>query len=47
MGNNEKTPKTGMVLQVEATDIFSPHIFSDRFSPVLHLAISVSTGCMR
>ncbi len=29
MGNNETTPKTGMVLQVEATDIFSLLIFSD------------------
>ncbi len=25
MGNNEMTPKTGMVLQMEATDIFFPN----------------------
>ncbi len=36
-GNNETTPKTGMVLQVEATDISSLLIFSDCFSIVLHL----------
>ncbi len=44
MGNNEMTPKTGMVLQVEATDT---HL-SDCFSLVLHLAkVSVTTGSMR
>ncbi len=48
MGNNETTPKTGMVLQVEATDIFSLLIFSDCFSLVLHLArVSVTTGSVR
>ncbi len=47
MGNNETTPKTGMVLQVKATDIF-PYLFSDCFSLVLHLAkVSVTTGSMR
>ncbi len=44
MGNNE----TGMVLQVEATDIFSLLIFSDCSSLVLHLArVTVTTGSMR
>ncbi len=32
MGNNEMTPKTGMVLQVEATDIFSLLIFLTFFT---------------
>ncbi len=52
MGNNEKTPKTGMVLQVAfyiGTDIFFPLlIFSDCFSLVLHLArVNATTGSMR
>ncbi len=48
MGNNETTPKTGMVLQVEATDISFPTHISDCFSLVLHLArVSVTTGSMR
>ena len=47
-GTNETTPKTGMVLQVEATDIFSLLIFSDCFSLVFQLArVSVTTGSMR
>ncbi len=47
MGNNEMTPKTGMVLQVEATDNFSLLILSDCFSLVLHVArVSVTTGSM-
>ncbi len=48
MGNNETTPETGMVLQVEATDIFFLLIFSDSFSLFLHLArVSATTDSMR
>ncbi len=46
-GKQWTTHKTGMVLQVEATDI-SLLIFSDCFSLVLHLVmLSVTTGSMR
>lgn len=48
MGNNETTSKTGMVLQVEATDFFSLLVSSDCFSLALHSArVSVTTGSMR
>jgi len=40
--------RIGMVLEVEAMDVFSLLIFSDCFSLVLHLArVSVTTGSMR
>ncbi len=46
MGKNETAPKTGMVLQVEAIDIFL--IFSYCFPRVLHLAwVTVTIGSMR
>lgn len=41
MGNNKTAPKTGMVLQVEATDIFS-----DCFSVDLAW-VSITTGSMK